>query len=105
MVEIHFYGLLRQYVQDPGCNSKCVVKLEPFSGETVASLLARLGVPVDEINHVFYNAKLLASRTKMASWMGFPQAGTNLSDWDLDIPVDIGDRIGLFGADMALLGM
>ena len=105
MIEIHFYGLLRRYAQDPGCKSNCVVKLEPFSGETVASLLARLGVPVDEINHIFYNAKLLASRTKMASMMGFQQATSNLSDWNLDVPVDRGDRIGLFGADMALLGM
>jgi hypothetical protein len=33
------------------------------------------------------------------------QAGSDLSDWDLNVPVDNGDRIGVFGRDMALLGM
>ena len=31
----------------------------------------------------FFNANLLATRTKMAAFMGLAQARANLSDWDL----------------------
>jgi hypothetical protein len=64
-----------------------------------------MGIPHEEINHIFFNAKLLASRTKMASFFGYQQAGSNLSDWNLNVRVGRGDRIGLFGRDMAILGM
>jgi hypothetical protein len=106
MIEIHLYGKLRHYANGsrrPGNGS--VIVLEPRSGETIASLLAHVEIPVDEINHVFFNSKLLASRAKMASFMGFRQSHSDLSDWNLDVPIDNGDRIGLFGRDMALLGM
>jgi hypothetical protein len=62
-------------------------------------------IPVEEINHIFFNAKLLASRTRMASFFGYEQAGSSLSDWNLNVHVDKGDRIGLFGRDRAILGM
>jgi hypothetical protein len=105
MVEIHLYGKLRHHTNGSRLGSVSVIALEPRSEETIASLLAHAEIPVDEINHIFFNSKLLATRTKMASFMGFRQAGSSLSDWDLDVPVNAGDRIGLFGRDMALLGM
>ena len=105
MVEIHLYGKLRHYANSSRPGNGSVIVLEPRSEETVASLLAHAEIPVDEINHIFFNSKLLATRTKAASFLGFRQAGSSLSDWDLDVPVDAGDRIGLFGRDMALLGM
>ena len=49
----------------------------------MSSLLARVGIPLGEINHVFFNANLLATRTKMAAFMGLAQARANLSVWDL----------------------
>ena len=105
MVEIHLYGKLRDYSQQPDCNHNCTIMLEPNTGETIAKLLRRLGVPLEEINHIFYNAKLLASRAKAATHMGYEQVDASLSDWNLDIPVNTGDRIGLFGSDMAMLSM
>ena len=105
MVEIHLYGKLRHYGGDPRSISDGAILLEPRPFETITSLLARVGVPVEEINHIFFNAKLLATRNKMASFLGYQQAGSSLSDWDLSVPVDKGDRIGLFGTDMAILGM
>jgi hypothetical protein len=41
----------------------------------------------------------------MASFYGYPQSGSDLSEWDLSLPVEGGDRIGLFGHDMSILGM
>ena len=105
MVEIHVYGKLRQYVTNGRRAGASVTVLEPGAPEILASMLARLGIPVEEINHIFFNGKLLVSRAPAAAYMGFMSAGSNLSDWDLNVPVDNGDRIGLFGRDMALLGM
>ena len=103
MVEIHLYGRLRHYAN--GARNGGALTLEPGPDETLGSLLVHAGIPVDEINHVFFNSKLLASRTKAASFLGFRQAGSDLSDWDLEVPVGNGDRVGLFGRDMAVLGM
>ena len=105
MVEIHLYGKLRHHLDGARSKNGSVLTLEPEPGETLASLLVNTGIPVDEINHIFFNSRLLASRNKAASFMGFRQATANLSDWDLDVPVDDGDRVGLFGMDVALLGM
>jgi hypothetical protein len=105
MVEIHVYGKLRRYATNGQSARSSVIVLELDMRETLISLLARAGIPVEEINHIFFNGNLLVSRTKAASFMGFAQAGSDLSDWDLNVPIDNGDRIGLFGRDMALLGM
>jgi len=105
MVEIHVYGKLRHYVEDGRSAGASTIMLQPGARETLTSLLARAGIPVEEINHIFFNGNLLVSRHKAASFMGFMQAGSDLSDWNLNVPVDNGDRIGLFGRDMALLGM
>jgi hypothetical protein len=105
MTEVHLYGKLRRYAQNSRTARNGVIVLEPDTRETVTSLLSRVEIPVEEINHIFFNGKLLVSRTKAASFLSFTQAGSDLSDWDLNVPVDDGDRIGLFGRDMALLGM
>jgi hypothetical protein len=105
MAEIHVYGKLRRYVNNGQKDRHSVITLAPRGDETLESLLTHLEIPTDEINHVFLNSELLATRTSMASYMGFQQSRRNISDWDLDIPVGAGDRIGLFGKDMAMLGM
>ena len=105
MLEIHLHGNLRRYGQSSRPAHDCVIIVEPHHDETMSSLLARVGIPADEINHIFFNANLLASRSKMAAHMELPQVRSTLSDWDLNVQVDHGDRIGLFGTDMAILGM
>ena len=105
MVEIHVYGKLRRYAGDPQRKHNSVVMLEPRPGETITSVLAHVGVPVDEIQHIFFNSKLHATRTSTAPYLDYQQSRSDLFDWDLDVPVGNGDRIGLFGKDMSILGM
>ena len=99
------YGQLRRYAKQARPGSDCAIVLEPGPGETIASLLAQMGIPVDEINHIFFNSKLLASRSRMAPFLGYLQSRSSVIDWNLQVPVNDGDRIGLFGTDMAVLGM
>jgi hypothetical protein len=103
MVSIHLYGKLRRFSGEPGAGHGNVVKVEPQTDETVEQLLARIGIPLDEIYNIFFNSKLLATRSAMAYWMRYQQVHENPLDWKLDVAVKAGDRIGLFGRDMAAL--
>ena len=107
MVEIHLYGQLRRYARSPRPNRENVLRAEVAAGETVGSLLKRLGIPAEEVYHVFLNHKLLTTRNRMAPWLRYQQvreepAGLS-RDLDLDAPLQAGDRLALFAPDMALL--
>ncbi len=104
-VEIHLYGNIRKYSNGFAPAGDHILVLEPNSSETLESLLTRVGIPEDEINHIFYNSKLLVSRSKTASMFGLPQVNDDTLEWNLAIPVDNGDRIGLFGLDIPVLSM
>jgi hypothetical protein len=105
MVEVHLYGKLRRYAEEYRPMQDTVILLESDDADTLGLVLERTGIPINEVNHVFFNAKLLATRNRMGSFYGYPQVGADLSGWDLDVAVGDGDRIGLFGKDMAILGM
>jgi hypothetical protein len=105
MVEIHLYGKLRQLLEEYQPRQDTVVVVEPSPHDTVGSLIERMGIPVSEVSHIFVNAKLLATRNRSGVFYGYPQAGSDLADWGLSLAVNDGDRIGLFGRDMAILGM
>ena len=100
MVEIRLYGKLRRYAKD---SPDGIIRVTPESDETLDILIKRLGIPLDDIYSIFYNSKLLAARSGMASWIGYPQVLATPFAWDLSITVQSSDRIGLFGRDMAAL--
>jgi len=103
MVEIHLFGKLRRYAQNTDAGDDYVIKVSPRADETIESLLGRVEISTEEIYSIFFNRKLLAARSGMARWIGHRQVRTNPFDWDLNVPVKSGDRIGLFGRDMAAL--
>ena len=100
MVEIRLFGKLRRYTKD---NPDGIVRVSLESEETLDMLLARLGIPLEEIYSIFLNSKLLAARSGMARWMGDRQVRNDPFNWDLNVTVKPSDRIGLFGRDMAAL--
>lgn len=102
-VTIHLYGKLRRFAGDAGAGRGHVIEVEPQPEETVDRLLARVGIPLDQIYNIFFNSKLLATRSAMAYWMRYQQVGKDPLDWKLDVAVKAGDRIGLFGRDMGAL--
>ena len=103
MIEIRIFGKLRRYAQDIPTDSDDVIRVAPEPDETLDMLLARLEIPVEKIYSIFVNSKLLAARSGMASMVGYRQIRVNPHDWDLNLSVKPGDRIGLFGRDMAAL--
>ena len=103
MAEIRLYGKLRGYASDHRSERGNVIQVDPGSDETLETLLTGLKIPVDEIYSIFVNSKLLAARSGMALWLGHQQVRTDPFDWDLNVPVQPADRIGLFGRDMSAL--
>jgi hypothetical protein len=103
MVEIHLFGKLRRYAKNTDGEDKYVIQISPRADETIESLLDRVEISIEDIYSIFFNRKLLAARSGMARWLGHRQVRANPFDWDLNVPVKSGDRIGLFGRDMAAL--
>jgi hypothetical protein len=103
MVEIHLFGKLRKHAPKQDQKTGCVIRISPQSDETLALLLDRVGISIEDVYSIFVNHKLLAARSGMASWIGHQKLRKDPFNWELDIPVDAGDRIGLFGRDMAAL--
>jgi hypothetical protein len=100
-VEIHLYGSLRRYAPDSRPDRESVVQLESQPGETVETVLERLGISPAEVYHIFLNGAILTTRNSMAPWLRYQEAGA--CDRGLDASVEAGDRLGLFARDMALL--
>jgi hypothetical protein len=105
MVEVHLYGNLRRYAPQCGPQAPCALQVALEGSETVGELLARLGIPADEVCHAFLNGKLFWTRNSMAPYLGYQQVedGRVRREPALDRPLKLHDRLGLFGRDMALL--
>ena len=103
MIEIRLYGKLRRQSEIDEIRETGILHLTPDSGETMSSLLGRLGISAEDAHSIFLNAKLLAARSNMARWLRYQGASNNPLDWNLDVPLNSGDRVGIFGRDMAAL--
>jgi len=108
VVEVYLYGKLRRYAPASRASGQSVVRLDVEDDETVATLLERVGVPSDDICHVFLNGAILSTKNAMAPWLKYEHAdGSSVGRSDtaesLDAPVHNGDRLGIFAHDMALL--
>ncbi len=103
MIEVHLYGRLRRYAPEATPEQGTVLHVEPGPTETLSAILARLGIPHEALYHVFVNGSLLATHNSMAPWLVYPQAQDDLYNWEMDVPLKAGDRLGLFGEDMASL--
>ena len=103
MIEIHLYGkLYKRFANDKHLEGN-VLRLSPEPGETMASLFERTGIAMQDVYSLFLNARLLATRSNMVRWLGYQQAGDDPLSWDMTVRVSSGDRIGVFGRDMAAL--
>jgi len=103
MISIHLYGKLRRFAANKNPGDDSIINLEVSGRETLKDVLERSGIEIEELYTIFINSKLLATRTKMASHLGYQQANGDCHNWDLSILIKDGDRIGLFGRDMATL--
>ena len=102
-IEIHLYGKLRHYAPDPRADRENVVRITFKAGDTVRAALERAGIAEGEICHIFLNGALFSTHNSMAPWLGYRQAQENVHQRETDIALKPGDRLGIFGHDMAAL--
>ncbi len=82
MLEIHLYGKLRRFAPDSDARSESVAMVPCEGRDTIADLVERLGIPLEELgSNIFLNGRYAA----------------------LGSPITDGDRVGLFPDDMQLL--
>ncbi|MDD4903262.1 MAG: MoaD/ThiS family protein [Candidatus Bipolaricaulis sp.] len=82
MIDVHFYGKLRRFASNRAPNSDSIVRLPHRDGDTVGSVVARLGIPEAELGaNLFVDGRYAT----------------------LQSPVADGARLGLFPDDMQLL--
>ena len=82
MVEVHLYGALRRVADVKSATSDSIVRARHEEGDTVSSIVRRIGLAVEELgSNLFVNGRYAT----------------------LDTPVSDGDRLGLFPDDMQLL--
>jgi len=105
VIELHLYGDLRRYGQGKTASSESVIQLPISNGETVGSVLHKVGIDPTEIGHIFLNGKLLNTRCSMAPWLGYQSARERIPIGGsyLDAPIHPGDRLGVFPTKMAML--
>lgn len=99
VIDVHLYGKLRRHTSDPRACTESVLRVKPQYGETVRTLIQSIGIDEAEICHIFLNGRLLSTENSMAPWLAYCQEKRQ----GLDTPVEVGDRLGLFARDMALL--
>lgn len=105
MVEVRLYGKLRRFGPDPRGDREAVIRLEVHPDETVGQVLERIGIPQVEVAHIFLNGALLTTCNSMAPWLRYRRVREDVPtcELNLDHPLQNGDRLGLFGRDMAML--
>ncbi len=81
MIEVHLYGKLRRLAPNPDMAGDSIVMMPYCDGDTIESIVRRLGIDPLEVSHLFLNAEYSALRRR----------------------VKPGDRLGIFARDMALL--
>jgi hypothetical protein len=82
MIHVHVYGKLRRFAADADPRSESVVEVAHQAGDTVLTIVERIGIPLADLGaNVFVDGHYA----------------------DLASPVEDGARLGLFPDDMQLL--
>jgi len=102
MAKIYLYGKLRQHLPEESRRDGCI-ELHLPEPESLSSILTSLGLEVDQLATIFINARLLATRNSMASSLQYRQFRSSPHDWNLNVDIEPGDRVGIFGMDMPAL--
>lgn len=81
MIDVHLYGKLRALAPNPAMDADSVLYIPVNDGDTIADVLARIGIAPEEVAHLFLNHEYSSLRRRVRD----------------------GDRLGVFARDMALL--
>jgi len=83
VIEVRLYGDLRRFAENPAVNAESMARVEWRQGDTVATILARLGIDHVQVSNIFINGTYHYRAREMR--------------------VKDGDRLGVFPRNMSLL--
>jgi molybdopterin converting factor small subunit len=84
MVEVRLFGSLRRFAENSSVMTESIAWVTPESGDTVAEVLRQLEIDLEqEVGNVFVNGRYSYTAGEM--------------------PVQNGDRLGVFPKNMAML--
>jgi molybdopterin converting factor small subunit len=81
MIEVRLYGRFKKLLGVVSAMEEAITLLPVEEGDTIADVLGRLGIGLDDVSHLFLNAEYSGARRK----------------------VKPGDRLGIFPREMGLL--
>ncbi|MHB9096026.1 MAG: MoaD/ThiS family protein [Eubacteriales bacterium] len=81
MINVYLYGKFRGKVPGSTVESECMLEMETAEGETILSVMERLGITPDDVAHIFLNYQYSTSNRKVHS----------------------GDRLAIFPIEMSVL--
>jgi hypothetical protein len=81
MIEVHLYGRFRRLAPNAATLGDAIVSVPVHEGETIETVVRRLGIDPKELSHLFLNAEYSGIHRRVNS----------------------GDRLGIFPREMGLL--
>ncbi len=82
MIEVHLYGKLRRFTDNPDPSRDSIVNVPVKNGDSIETIAQRIGIPLEELgSNIFLNGEYSALERKVSD----------------------GDRLGIFPDDMKLL--
>ena len=81
MIDIYLYGQMRSFGPSVPLEADCLVQMPVQAGDSIGDIIRRLGIDPEQIAHLFLNYQYSAITRR----------------------VHDGDRLGVFGRDLALL--
>lgn len=102
LIEVRLFGDLRRYLSEPAPLSGTAVYVPAGEGQTVGTVLAHMGIDLQEVSNIFLNGRLLP-RSVYPITLGYPLAaeGPLSPEGCLNFQVEAGDRLGLFPRNMS----
>ncbi|NPA91930.1 MAG: hypothetical protein GXO55_10900 [Chloroflexi bacterium] len=103
-IQINVYGKLRKkYPLTREVGTRGIIEVPIEEGETLESVFNRVGIRPEELYTIFLNSKLLTTKNSMAEHLGYQQYCEDCHNWDLCVKLKEGDKVAIFGFDMANL--
>lgn len=102
MIEVRLFGNLQQYSPEPTSVAGTPLHMPLADGATLGQVLDQVGVDPDEVSNVFVNGRLLP-RSVYPITLGYQLAADSPLSPEayLKVPVQSGDRVGIFSRKMA----
>jgi hypothetical protein len=104
MIEVRLFGSLKRHARGAKPAADTILYLPAGETATIGQVLACIGIDRAEVSHVFLNGRLLP-RSVYPITLGYPLVADRplTSEGHWAVPVQAGDRVGIFPNNMGVV--